>query len=351
MLRELALVDEKNFLSTASRNEELAILGRKANKAAAMGIFADYRSRKSANTLRRQDAGLNLFADFLSKAGVDIDGVQLSVDPRAWSGVSWGLVAGFLRWQLLAGYAVSSANVRLSTVKTYSKLAFKAGVIDANEYALIRSIEGYSRKEAKRIDEQREIEDIETRIGRKKAEPVILTAKQARRLKNQPDTPQGRRDALLICLLLDHGLRVGEVAGLKVNDFDIQAGEMRFFRPKVDKVQTHRLTRDTLKAADAYLTKDADKKGPLFKGSRKGGELQGGMTNRSMTIRVGYLGMQIGVQGLSAHDCRIHWATQAARSGTHVDRLMDAGGWSSPAMPLRYIEAAKIANEGVRLEG
>jgi len=30
--------------------------------------------------------------------------------------------------------------------------------------------------------------------------------------------------------------------------------------------------------------------------------------------------------------------------------LKDAGGWNSPAMPLRYIEAAKIANEGVRLE-
>ncbi len=80
------------------------------------------------------------------------------------------------------------------------------------------------------------------------------------------------------------------------------------------------------------------------------GELQGGMVARSITIRVGFLGNQIGVEGLSAHDCRHYWATQAARSGTPVDRLMDAGGWSSPAMPLRYIEAAKIANEGVRLE-
>ncbi|MBC8492724.1 MAG: site-specific integrase, partial [Chloroflexi bacterium] len=51
----------------------------------------------------------------------------------------------------------------------------------------------------------------------------------------------------------------------------------------------------------------------------------------------------------SAHDCRHYWATQAARSGTPIDRLQDAGGWSSPAMPLRYVEAAKIANEGVRL--
>ena len=52
---------------------------------------------------------------------------------------------------------------------------------------------------------------------------------------------------------------------------------------------------------------------------------------------------------LSARDCRHYWATMAARNGTPIDRLMDAGGWSSPAMPLRYVESAKIANQGVSL--
>jgi len=61
------------------------------------------------------------------------------------------------------------------------------------------------------------------------------------------------------------------------------------------------------------------------------------------------LGLAISVHGLSARDCRHHWATQAARNGTPIDRLQDAGGWASPAMPLRYVEAARIANEGVRL--
>jgi len=55
-------------------------------------------------------------------------------------------------------------------------------------------------------------------------------------------------------------------------------------------------------------------------------------------------------RGLSAHDCRHTWATLATRSGTPLDRLQDAGGWASPTMPLRYIEVAKIANQGVRLE-
>jgi hypothetical protein len=54
--------------------------------------------------------------------------------------------------------------------------------------------------------------------------------------------------------------------------------------------------------------------------------------------------------GLSAYDCRHYLATQAARNGTAIGRLQNAGGWNSPAMPLRYVESTKIANEGVKLE-
>ena len=73
------------------------------------------------------------------------------------------------------------------------------------------------------------------------------------------------------------------------------------------------------------------------------------MTARALTARVRDLGTAVGLVGLSAHDLRHYWATQAARSGTPLDRLQDAGGWASPAMPLRYVETAKIANQGVLL--
>jgi len=47
-------------------------------------------------------------------------------------------------------------------------------------------------------------------------------------------------------------------------------------------------------------------------------------------------------------NCQHYWASQAAKN-TPLQRLQDAGGWSSYAMPLRYIESAKISNEGVQL--
>lgn len=340
---------------TATQTNTLAhplTIGQIANEVAARSAFADYRSRKAQNTLTRQDGDLALFAEYLAEVGVPPSG-DLATEPEAWAGITWGLIEGFTRWQLQRGFAVASVNVRLSTVKTYAKLAVKAGTLDKTEYAMIRAVSGYSHKEGKRIDQARQAADVPTRYdrpGAKKAEAISLTKDQSAAMKGQPDTPQGRRDTLLMALLLDHGLRCGEVAGLQVSDFDLKAGELRFYRPKVDLVQTHRLTPDTLQAARAYLEQDALALGPLLRGSRKDGRLhEAGMSERAITKRVAALGESIGVKGLSAHDCRHYWATLATRNGTPIDRLQDAGGWSSPAMPLRYVEVAKISNEGVRL--
>lgn len=345
-------MNELTSTQTNAMGQPLTI-GQIANEAAARFAFADYRSRKAQNTLIRQDGDLALFAEYLAEVGVPLTG-NLAADPEAWTGITWGLVEGFTRWQLQQGFAVSSVNVRLSTVKAYAKLAVKAGTLDKTEYAMVRAVSGYSHKESKRIDQARAAADLPIRYNRpgaKKAEPVSLTREQAALLKNQPDTPQGRRDALLICLLLNHGLRSGEVARLNVSDFDLPVGELRFYRPKVDLVQTHRLTSDTLQAARAYFATDAPALGPLLRGSRKDGRLhEAGMSERAITKRVAELGKVIDVKGLSAHDCRHYWATTAARNGTPIDRLQDAGGWASPAMPLRYVEQAKISNEGVRLE-
>jgi integrase len=333
--------------SSTELSTVLADVGQAANEAAALSAFADYRSRKAENTLRQQDAALALFSGYLAQAaGEAPTGEALATAPEAWRGVTWGLVDGFCKWLLLNGYAVGTVNLRLSTVKTYAKLAAKAGALTAQELAMIQTISGYSRKEGKRIDERREAAEIPTRNGNKKAAPVILSKAQVETLKAQPDTPQGRRDAVLVCLLLDLGLRCGEVAGLDVGNVDIKAGEMRFYRPKVDVEQTHQLINGLQAAMADYLEHDAPESGPLLRASRKGGKLTSvGMTERAITKRVRYLGQQAGIKGLSAHDLRHSWATMAVRNGTPIDRLQDAGGWASPAMPLRYVETARVANE------
>jgi integrase len=355
MTNQLTHKPQQNDIIFTDR-EALALAGQAANQASAGGVFADYQSRKADNTNRRQAADLALFAEFLRAAGVTVGDLRNA--PEAWRGITWGLVEAFARWQLQTGYAVGSVNVRLATVKGYARLALKAGAITPAEYALVMTVKGYSHKESVRIDEKREAADLETRKSTKKAAAVSLTQEQAGRLMSPPGNAQGRRDALLMALMLEHGLRVGEVARLAVTDFNLKAGELTFYRPKVDKTQTHRLTARTLKAARAYFEHDAPVMGCVWRtsaskryGKAAAGTLTAqGMSERAITKRVAFLGETVGAAGLSAHDLRHYWATRAARNGTPIDRLQDAGGWNSPAMPLRYVESAKVANDGVRLD-
>jgi len=328
----------------------LAQAGKAANNAAAASVFERYRDRKAANTLRRQGGDLALFSDFLASAGVQCG--DLATEPGAWAGVTWGLVEAFQQWQLRQGYSIGSVNVRTSTVKKYAQLATKAGALDRSEYAMIRLVEGYRQSEASKVDQNREADGLATRKGHKKADFRVLSQTDVRTLKDRPDTPQGRRDRLLICLFFDLGLRVGEVAALQVTDFNLEAGELRVNRPKVAKVQTHTLINGSLKAARAYFKHDAPAIGPALRCSRKGGELGApGMSERAITRRVEYLGRTLlGIAGLSAHDGRHTWATFAAKNGTPLHDLIQAGGWASPAMPMRYIEDAAIANDGVVLD-
>lgn len=325
--------------------QDLALIAETANQIAAQNTFKEYLSRKSENTIRTHRAGLAIFSEFLTSTGTITDPDNLQTNPAAWQGMSWGVLEAFVKWMLNAGYSIATVNNRLSNVRIYAKLAFKAGVIDLDEWQRIKTVQGYAGNEAKRINERRQV----TRTGHKKSTAVRITARQAAALKQQPDTPQGRRDAALMCLLLEMGLRVGEVAALRVEDFDLAAGTVTFYRPKVDLTQTHTLPPRTFTAVHSYCRQDVDAAGPFLRGSRKGGQLTGNMSTRAITKRVGYLGAQVGARGLSAHDCRHHWATDAARNGTDPFQLQEAGGWASLAMPRRYVEAAAIANAGVHV--
>lgn len=342
-MNELTVISQKP--TTA-----LELAGQVANRHAAAAVFTDYLAAKAANTIKTQAAALATFADFLNEAGITAvtpDGLQM--EPESWRGVTWGIVKAFGRWMLAQGFSVATINNRLTTVRVYASLAAQAGVIGVEDLALIQTVKTYSAKEARRLDERREV----SRVGNKKAEHVSITSSQAKLLKNQGDnSPQSRRDSLLMCLLLDHGLRVGEAAGLLVTDFDLKRGELRFYRPKVAKTQLHKLTRETAKAARAYFTHDAPAMGRALLGSVKGGELTAvPMSERAITKRVAYLGEQVGLDGLSAHDCRHFWATDAARNGTDPFALQQAGGWSSLAMPRRYVEDSRVSNRGVKLSG
>lgn len=349
----LTILNQGVALDVADPQAVALTVGQAANRAAATWAFLDYRGRKATNTLRNHDAALDLFARFLIKQGAaaraDLDGAALATDPAAWLGVTWGMVEGFKLHLLNEGYAIGAVNNRLSTIRVYAGLASKAGAIPADELTLIQAVSGYGVTEGKRVNERR---PRSRRAKSKKAAAVPLSLDQARRLKRPTDdTGQAARDAFIMALLLDHGLRLGELAALTVEALDLDQGLMTFYRPKVDKVQVHRLTAAALTAARRYLTMRpaVEGMGLWVASDRRGRLLARPMSERAISKRVSLLGLDVDAVGLSPHDCRHYWATNAARSGTGIFSLRDGGGWSSTAMPAHYVEAAAIANDGIML--
>jgi integrase len=284
-------------------------------------------------TIRRQKTDLQTFARFLASIGTQPG--DFYNDLHAWRGISAGLLEAFIEWQKLQGYAIGSINVRLATVKAYCHLAYEVGILDIDTHTHIQGVKGIQRKQARNIDARRAV----SRVGYKKAQAVDIPLELLPALKHPATGFLAKRDALLMCLLLDHGLRVGEIVILKRNHIHLRGRTLTFYRPKVDEPQTDRMTDDTLAAARAYLATLPAKQESLFD-----------LAIISVQERVRTLGELVGIQGLSPHDCRHSWATRAASHGTPLDRLKQAGGWSNIQTPLRYIKESAIANEGVILE-
>ena len=99
-----------------------------ADEAAAHHLFRENWSRLSPQTTRRHEGDLALFALYLGEvcaidpASVVSVGARLLHHPDAWRNTTWGLVQGFVEWQLANSFAIGSINVRLATVKRYCKV-------------------------------------------------------------------------------------------------------------------------------------------------------------------------------------------------------------------------------------
>jgi site-specific recombinase XerD len=308
--------------------------------ASAHSHFNDYHSRCAEQTLRRQEADLLLFREFVEGTGIHTH--DLFSEASAWRVVSWTLVEAFNKWQLEKGYALTSVNVRLSSIKSYARLAMQVGTLTPQEYALIRGVQGYTNREQTRIDQHRQV----NRIGTKKSQPIKLTPEQAEALKDQPDTPQGRRDTLMMCLLLDHGLRVSEASALSLNNFDLTEGVLRFSRVRVNKEQIQPISPATMSALNTCMAAHELINGGLLLRRSKNNEGLGetGMSDRAITGRVHYLGEKLGILGLSANDCRYYWSLSASHPGNAPLGLHQNGEWSSLSQPGSTLDDNEIVS-------
>lgn len=361
------IVSAGNALDTSTLQQR-KFVSRLADEVSQRETMQQFRDNKAANTLKAHDADLQRFKDWLIDHKFPVTG-NMGEDPQQWQHMTFGLVQQFKQYAIEQGYAISSINRMLSTIRRYADLAHNSGVINSTDVLKIKAIPSISDKS--KLDRNRAAEGIPTRrtifvnaegyeqkTAQKKPEPVKITPIQAQQLKLvHDDTDQGIRDRVLMGLLIDQGLRCGElverdygnrVSGILAENIDLSSGKMQFYRPKVDKwtEEPVSISPELLQALRLYRDYGLmPKSGNILRASVKGGRLTTqGMSERAITYRVKVLGKNIlGIDNLSAHDCRHYWATDYVITQRelyeNVDllKLQEAGGWASLAMPMHYV--------------
>ncbi len=292
-MNDRSLFDENNASKTSVDN------GAKGS----LEVFSNYSQALAESTRKRQQKELALFRAFLVEKGKSVG--DLSQQVQAWKQVQREDVKDFIYHLAQEGYAASSVNMYLHTIKTYCRLATIANVFDQHEYHLINNLHATGSVKG-------------TIHFPKDTEEPLLKDTHVEHLLKQPDTSQGRRDKLLLLLLVRYGLRPKDITTLNRNSIDFSKETLTFYNHYLDDYQTYRLDKETIRAAQLYLSDElaSDPIDPLFSGHRKDRTTAIRLTDRAINSRIRTLGVAIGLSHLSPQDCQEYWKNCGGKEKT-----------------------------------
>lgn len=162
------------------------------------------------------------------------------------------------------------------------------------------------------------------------------------------------RDAALISIMSDAMLRVSEVAALQCADIredDGGAGLLTIHSSKTDQEGEGTilfLGALTMRRVRAWMTAAGFNSGPLFRPVRVGGIVEdGALSSRSIRNVIQKRAKQAGIDGgrISGHSLRVGSAQSLALRGASLVEFQQAGRWTSPHMPGRYVRG-QLASRG-----
>jgi site-specific recombinase XerD len=154
-----------------------------------------------------------------------------------------------------------------------------------------------------------------------------------------------RRDHAIIRLFIDSGIRLGEMAGLTLDDVDLDVHDVVHVIGKGSKGRSVPFGSKTGTALDRYLRERARHKlaklPNLWVGARGGP-----MTDSGIAQMLRRRGAEAGVANLHPHRFRHTFAHMWKTAGGDGDDLMRLTGWRSRTMLARY--GASAADERAR---
>jgi site-specific recombinase XerD len=277
------------------------------------GWMSFVRHRRAENisprTLRAYTAAVMQLRDYLTERGLPTEPVAIRRDD----------VQSFL------AHLIETRSAATASTRYWGLRAFFGWLV--NEEEIDRS--PLERLEPPRIEER---------------QPDVLTDDEIVRLLHACEGRafDERRDAAIVRLLVDTGLRVGELVGMTVADVDLDDGRARVMgkgRRERDVYFGTKTTRDL----DRYLR--------LRAGHRwhERPELWLGLHGRFTTSGIGQMlksraaAARIDPDRVHPHILRHTFAHSWKLAGGSEEDLMSLGGWRSPTMMRRYGASAASA--------
>ena len=216
----------------------------------------------------------------------------------------------------------STINVRLSAVRKLVGEARRNGMIGLEEAANLTDIPNVRQKG--------------TRLGN------WLTREQAKELLAVPDrsTLKGKRDYVIIALLVGCALRRRELASLKIED--IQLRERRWviidLRGKGGRIRTVAIPIWVKQGIEVWMAAANIEKGRLLRPLSKSGKIIGdGLGDWAIWSVVEQSSKQIGIEHFGAHDLRRTCAKLCRKNGGDLEQIKFLLGHSSIQTTEQYL--------------
>ena len=336
---------ESNTGNSISTNESMS-----AYQAVINNPFLRNALGKSDSTITRHLHELVTFGNFIADSKGEP--VRTMQQPEHWKGITAEDIESYKAYlTYVKGYRTTTISQAVYIIKSYSRLAYDAGAISIDELTRIEHIKGINGAEAVHIDEHREKTADRTRhnIG---GNVTALTKKQVNKLKfAHPETLQGKRDSLLFCILLDHGLRISDAISLTMDCIDMEQHMIHVTTKKTGVSLNLRMTEDVYSAFCEYFTMFTPATGTasIWTGVNKHGTAQGTWGKHSAQMEITKVAGAMGIENLSAHDMRHCWTDRAIEGGSDLISVQQAGGWKSIQMVSRYATKKAVSNSGVKL--
>jgi integrase len=218
--------------------------------------------------------------------------------------------------------SASTVNVRLSAVRKLVGEAQRNGIIDAEDAANLAGVPNLSQKG--------------TRLGN------WLTRDQAKELLTVPDrsTLKGKRDYVILSLLVGCALRRQELASLDIADIQLREGRwvVADLRGKGGRVRTVAIPLWVKQSIDAWLVAAKIEKGHLLRPLSKSGKVIGDeLGDWAIWSVVEQCAKEIGIEHFGAHDLRRTCAKLCRKNGGDLEQIKFLLGHSSIQTTERYL--------------